>query len=657
MKMAEVFINDVFVGHVNNPEKFVSDIRNGRRIGDISLMVNVSYLEELDEIHISADKGRLRRPLIIVTDGIPRLTKEYIDNLIKGEIKWSNLVKDGIVDYLDALEEDDALIALDEEHLTKEHTHMELSPISILGFTTSLIPYSNFGSSSRLIRGSKIQKQSLGLYSTNYFLRMDTDVSILHYPQTPIVRSCMHDIFGLKEHPAGQNVVIAIMSYGGYNMQDAIILNKGSVQRGFARSTYFKPYRNEELRYSGGLVDEICIPDKEVKGYKSEKDYRHLEKDGIIYPGAPVASDDVLIGKTSPPRFLGELEEFSVTASTRRESSTTVDHGTEGVVDMVVLTESDEGNKLVQVRIRDQRIPEIGDKFASRHGQKGVIGMIIPEENIPFTASGIRPDIIFSPHSIPSRMTVSHMLEILAGKVGALAGRTVDGTTFDVEPEIKLREELLNLGFKDDGTETMYSPLTGKMLKARIFIGNMYYLKLKYMVTNKLHARASGRIQLLTRQPIEGRGKGGGLRLGEMEKDCFVAHGASLLLKERFDSDRTIIHICEKCGMLAIHNSLKGKDYCPKCGSNVEVTPIEISYAFKLLLDELKSLCVYPKLVLESKYNISGGVKEEELTESGEVNEEGVSEEEPKEENGDVEAVDVEEISSGDSAGSEENEE
>jgi len=194
------------------------------------------------------------------------------------------------------------------------------------------------------------------------------------------------------------------------------------------------------------------------------------------------------------------------------------------------------------------------------------------------------------------------MIEILAGKVGALAGREIDGTTFDAEPEKSLRDELLTLGFRDSGLETMYNGVTGEIYQARIFIGNTYYLKLKHMVANKIHARASGRIQLLTRQPIEGRAKGGGLRLGEMEKDCFVAHGASLLLKERFDSDKTIIHICEECGMLAINDSFRGRQYCSRCGENVEITPIELSYAFKLLLDELKSLCLHPKLVLKTKY-------------------------------------------------------
>ncbi|MBU0930349.1 MAG: DNA-directed RNA polymerase subunit B, partial [Nanoarchaeota archaeon] len=358
----------------------------------------------------------------------------------------------------------------------------------------------------------------------------------------------------------------------------------------------------EELRYSGGLKDDIIIPDKEVKGYKSERDYRYLEEDGIIYPEAKINEEEVIIGKISPPRFLGELEEFSIAANIRRENSVTLKHGESGIVDMVVITENEEGNKFIQVRLREQRIPELGDKFASRHGQKGVVGLIVPQEDMPITAAGITPDIIFSPHSIPTRMTISHLIEIIGGKVGSLSGKYIDGTTFDSRSEQSIREELASLGFREDGTEVMYNGITGERYKVRIYVGNIYYQKLKYMVKNKLQSRASGKVQLLTRQPIEGRAKGGGIRLGEMEKDCLVAHGASLLLKERFDSDKTILYVCENCGMVGMYDHFKSRKTCPKCSGNVEISAIELSYAFKLLLDELKSLCIYPKLILRSKY-------------------------------------------------------
>ena len=228
--------------------------------------------------------------------------------------------------------------------------------------------------------------------------------------------------------------------------------------------------------------------------------------------------------------------------------------------------------------------------------------MLVPHEDMPFSASGIIPDILFSPHGIPSRMTISHLIEVIAGKAGALSGRSIDATTFDAMPEKEIRKVLESLGFRDNGTETVYSGIDGRELKTKIYVGNMYYLRLKHMVANKLHARATGKIQLLTRQPIEGRAQGGGLRVGEMEKDCFVAHGTSLLLKERFDSDRTIVRICENCGMFGVYDSFKNKEYCTKCGANVKISSIEVSYAFKLLLDELKSLCVYPKLILGRKY-------------------------------------------------------
>lgn len=600
--MVDVYLDEKYIGEADNAKDFVNNIKEERRKGRIPSSLNVSYNKSLKEIYLEISRGRAVRPLIVVENGKSKLTKEIIKEVEENKFTWKDLINKGILEYLDAREEESAFVALQEENITNEHTHLEINPSMILGLTTSLVPFSNYGQSSRLNRGSKTQKQALGLYIANYILRMDTDVSVLQYPQRPIVQTVMHDISGYDNHPSGQNVVIAVMSYEGYNMQDSIVVNRGSVERGLARSFYFRPYGSEELRYSGGLIDEIGVPDKEVKGYRSEKDYRLLEDDGIIYPEARIKTDDVLIGKTSPPRFLGELEEFSIAANTRRESSVTVKHGEGGTVDMVILTENEEGNKLVQVRVRDERVPEVGDKFASRHGQKGVVGLLVPHSDMPFTASGIIPDMIFSPHSIPSRMTISHLIEILGGKVGALSGRYINGTIFESESEKDLRQNLKELGFRENCTEKMYNGITGEEFKVDIFIGDMYYLKLKHMVANKLHSRASGRIQLLTRQPIEGRSKGGGLRLGEMEKDCFVAHGASLLLKERFDSDKTTVYVCESCGMLAVADSYRNKKFCISCGGNVVITPIELSYAFKLLLDELKSLCIYPKLRLMSKY-------------------------------------------------------
>ncbi len=600
--MAEVYLNSVYIGEVEQPREFTEQVRTERRRGALTSNLNIFFDDRVNEVKIFCGRGRVRRPLIIVRDSQPLITEKHIKQLQRNEVSWADLIEQGVIEYLDAAEEENSLVAFTPEELTKEHTHLEISPLAMFGFVTTLVPFGNYTSPARLLIGSKNQKQALGLYAANYPLRMDMDVNLLHSPQVPVVGSLIHQISGYKNHPSGQNVVVAVMSYQGYNMEDAVILNQGSIDRGLGRSSYFRPCITEELRYSGGLMDEISIPDKDVKGYKSEKDYRFLEDDGIIYPEAKVKEDDVLIGKTSPPRFLSGMDEYNLASNVRRESSVALRHGEAGVVDFVLISENEEGNKLIQVRVRDQRVPEVGDKFTSRHGQKGVVGAIIPERDMPFTASGIIPDILFTPHGIPSRMTISHLLELLAGKTGALSGRNVDATTFSAEPEEALRRELLSLGFREDGTEIMYNGMTGEQFKARIFVGDMYYLKLKHLVANKLHSRALGPIQLLTRQPTEGRAKEGGLRLGEMEKDTFVAHGASLLLKERFDSDKTLVPICEGCGMVAVYDSFRDKKFCTVCGENTEINNIEISYAFKLIMDEFKSMGIYPKLKLKNKY-------------------------------------------------------
>ncbi len=599
--MSDVYLSGKFVGSVEDGEAFASSLREERRRGAASENVNVFFNSASSEVHIEAAKGRLRRPLIVVRDGRPLLTSEHVEKLTRNELKWSDLVKQGIVEYLDAAEEENALVSFSEEELTPEHTHVELTAMSMFGLVTSLVPYANFNSAQKVNTGSKNQKQALGFYAANYLIRMDMDVNLLHNPQMPVVKSIMHDVSEYDKHPAGQNLVVAVMSYKGYNMEDAIIINRGSIDRGMGRGSYYRPMISEELRYSGGLVDEVCIPAKDVKGFKSEKDYRFLEEDGIIYPEAQVREGDVVIGKTSPPRFLSSMEQYSLSVETRRESSVTMKHGEEGIVDFVLITENSEGNKLVQVKLRDQRIPEVGDKFSSRHGQKGVVGLIVPEADMPFTASGITPDLIFSPHSIPTRMTMAHLIELIAGKTGALAGRHIDGTIFDSEPEEMIRKELLSLGFRDNGLETVYNGETGEAFEVKIFVGDMYYLRLKHMVANKIHSRARGPIQLLTRQPTEGRAKEGGLRLGEMEKDTFVAHGAAMLLKERFDSDRTIVPVCENCGMVGIYDEYKRRSYCQVCGDSV-INFVEVSYAFKLILDEFKSLVLYPQLKLKTKY-------------------------------------------------------
>jgi len=593
----DIFFNGMFIGSVDDGKKFVKQIKEKRRENQLPVQMSFREDEGIKTIYISTESGRVLRPLIIIENGISKLKKEHLVQIEQGELKWKNLIEKGIIEYIDAAEEENALVSLNEESLTQEHTHLEIDPISLFGTVTSLVPYGNHDQSSRLNRGSKTQKQALGLYAANYLCRLDTDVSILQYPQKPIVRSFIYDT--LSTYPAGQNLVVAIMSYEGYNMEDALILNKGSLDRGLGRSFYFRPYSAIEMNYAGGLKDEIAMPEKDASGYRMESSYKHLEDDGIISPEAEVNEGEVMIGKMSPPKFLSEAREISI--RTKKESSVAMRQEEKGIVESVFITEDNEGNKIVQVKTRDQRIPELGDKFATAHGQKGVIGMIAPEEDIPFTSKGVRPDVIFNPHGLPSRMTVGYLLELLAGKVGSLKGEIVEGTSFSGTTKKELEEQLEAMGFRFDGKETMYNGITGKKIISRIFVGDLYYLKLKYMVGNKMHGRASGKVALLTRQPIEGRSRGGALRLGEMEQQALVAHGASLLLKERYDSDKVVLPICTKCGTIAIEDNIRGKTFCPMCNSE-EIELVEVSYAFKLLLGELQGLHINTTFELKNKY-------------------------------------------------------
>ncbi len=593
----DVFFNGRFVGSVKNHKEFIGRVKEMRRSDRLDMELSIGYNEELNNIIISSETGRVLRPLIIADNGVSRFTEDYEAALAANESSYADLIKQGVIEYLDAREEENALVALNKEDLTPEHTHLEIDHVDMLGLVTSLVPYANHNHASRLIRGSKTQKQALGIYAANYPVRVDTDVSVLHYPQKPIVRSFVYDTLNI--YPSGQNLVVAVMTHEGYNMEDAIILNRGSVQRGMGRSTYFRPYVTEEIHYAGGLADKIEIPEKDTSRYRTETSYRFLEDDGIAYIEADMHEEDVVIGKTSPPKFLSEAREISV--RTRKESSAAIRQEEQGIVDAVFVTIDNEGNRLIQVRMRDQRIPELGDKFSTPYGQKGVVGMIVPENDVPFTARGMKPDVMFNPHGIPSRMTMGYLIELMGGKIGSSAGRVIDGTAFSGESKEDLELELKTLGFRFDGKETMYDGISGRKMKAKIYIGDMYYLRLKYMVANKLHARASGKVQLLTRQPIEGRSMGGALRLGEMEQEALVAHGASLLLKERYDSDRVVLPICSKCGYLAVDDKIRNKITCPACGSN-EIEKVEVSYAFKLLVDELQGLHIKTQFELGNKY-------------------------------------------------------
>jgi DNA-directed RNA polymerase subunit B' len=599
--MTFVFVNGRLSGQTDEGQKLAKAIIASRRMGKLPVSVNVRYREETDSVMINSDGGRLVRALIVVKNGRPLVTKEDINLMEGNHLTWDDLVKAGKIEYLDADEEEDAYVALNESELTDAHTHLEITPLSVFGTQASLLPFINHNNAHRNVTAVKSVQQGVGIYANNYLIRMDNDSMIAIDQQTPIVKTKMYENDAFKTHVFGQNIVVAVVSYLGYNMDDAIIINKSSVDRGLFRAMFFRPYKIEETKYIGGQSDYIKVPDKDVMGYRSEDSYKFLDEDGIAFPSAIIESGDVLIGRVSPPRFVSSIDKFRLGVQKQVESSVECRTGESGTVDNVFVTSTADGNKYVSLKVRQERTVEIGDKFGSRSGQKGVVGMLLNEEDMPFTYSGIIPDLVFSPYSLPARMSMAYLLELIAGKAGALNGRCVDGTPFSGEDEESLRRELHSLGFRESGVETMYNGITGEEMKTRIFIGDMTYIRLKHFVSNKIQWRARGPIQLLTRQPTEGKSKSGGLRLGEMEKDCFVAYGAAMSLKERFDSDKISIPVCQKCGMIGVYNVRKKTGLCQLDGEDSPIKLIEVSASFKILLDELKSVGIYPKIILGKK--------------------------------------------------------
>ena len=639
-----VYLNGDFVGYHDDPAELTKNVRGSRRSGQISDEVNIRYDEATREVIINCDRGRIRRPLLIAENGNVKITRVQLEKLRLGEITIKDLVKQGAMEWIDSEEEENLFIAIyaydlpkecprchsqlyrgvvdwtnpgekdiellcercggrfpSELLLTKDHTHLEIDPALILGVVASMIPYPEHNSSPRVTMAAAMTKQSIGLSSTNFRIRTDTRGHYMDYPQKPLVKTQVMDYIKYDKKPAGQNFVVAILSYQGYNIQDAIVFNKAAVERGLGRSSFFRTYTAEERRYPGGQEDRFEIPTHEVLGARAEEYYKNLDENGVIFPESYVEGSDVLVGKTSPPRFLEEGGE-KLGPQRRRESSITMRPNEKGYVDNVILTVSESNSRIVKIRVRSPRIPELGDKFASRHGQKGVIGSVVAQEDMPFTEEGIIPDIIINQHAIPSRMTIGHILEMIGGKVATMRGSIIDGTIFKGEPEKSLREDLVKYGFRYDSTESMYDGITGKKLKADIFTGVIYYQKLHHMVAGKFHARSRGPVQILTRQPTEGRSRQGGLRFGEMERDTLIAHGAAMVIKDRLldQSDGTILYICgnPKCGHIAIMDRRKGTFKCPVCGNTGNIHAVETSYAFKLMRDELMSMGVMMRLLL-----------------------------------------------------------
>lgn len=597
-----VYLNGRLVGYYKDGKGLSERLREKRRMNELNPQVNVYFKEQTNELFINTDSGRVRRPYIVVENGKSKLTSEIVDRLRKKQLNWNHLIKMGVVEFLDADEEENAYVAIREEELTNEHTHLEIDGSTIFSVVSSILPYPEHNSSPRITMACSMTKQSLGLYASNYNQRFDTRSYIMYYPQEPAVRTDLHKALKLGSRAAGQNFVVAVATYSGYNMADGLVISKGAIERGIGRVAMFRTYETEERTYPGGQKDRVEIPTPDVVGYRGEEAYRHLDEDGVVIPESVVGPRDVLVGKTSPPRFLEEVSIFGVIEEKKRENSLAVKAGERGKVDGVMITEGVTGNKVIKVRLRSPKVPEVGDKLASRHGQKGVIGLVLNDEEMPFTKDGIIPDLIINPHAIPSRMTAGHLLEMLGGKAAAIGGALMDGTAFSGNKEEEYTKILKEAGLDEYGEEVMYDGETGKPMKVKIFIGIVYYQRLHHLVSNKMHVRSRGPVQLLTLQPTEGRAREGGLRFGEMERDCLIGYGASMLIRERLleESDKTSIKICKDCGGIVVTDYIKRRSYCGVCKSE-NMGEVEMSYAFKLLIDEIQSMGIFPHIVVKER--------------------------------------------------------
>ncbi|KAJ8978429.1 hypothetical protein NQ317_019667 [Molorchus minor] len=563
-----------------------------RRKGYISSYVSIypSYLHRC--VYISSDGGRLCRPYIIVENGQPLVTDQHMFELEKGIRGFEDFIHDGLIEFLDVNEENDSYIACYEQVITSHTTHLEIATFTLLGVCAGLVPYPHHNQSPRNTYQCAMGKQAMGTIGYNQKNRMDTLLYSLVYPQAPMVKTKSIELTNFDKLPAGQNATIAVMSYSGYDIEDALIINKASIDRGFGRCLVYKNSKCVMKRYANQTFDRIQGPLIDTVTNQSVWKHSCLDNDGIVAPGELIENKQILVNKSMPT--VSAVPGSTNTSVEYKDTPISYRNNEPSYIEKVLISTNEEDTTLIKILLRQTRRPEIGDKFSSRHGQKGVIGMVVEQEDMPFNEYGICPDIIMNPHGFPSRMTVGKLIELLAGKAGLVEGKFHYGTAFGGSKVQDVSEELAKHGFNYQGKDFFYSGITGEPLEAYIYSGPVYYQKLKHMVQDKIHARGRGPRAVLTRQPTEGRSRDGGLRLGEMERDCLIGYGASMMLVERLmvSSDQCEVDVCNKCGRLGYCG------WCNSCKSSGQVSSITIPYACKLLLTELQAMNITARLTL-----------------------------------------------------------
>ena len=615
----KVFINGCWVGTAPDPITLYNDMKEKKFKGIINIYTSIIFNYNTLEIRICNESGRLTRPVLRVKNNKVLITNDIINRLTTKELSWNDLLTnckldESVIEYIDPEEQNFAMIAMKSKNnylhdinAYFQYTHCEIHPSTIFGVLASCVPYPEHNQAPRNTYQCAMGKQAMGVYATNYDQRMDKTAYVLNYPTRPLVDTRLMNFIHLNQIPSGTQIHVAIMTHTGYNQEDSVLINKGSLDRGLFLATIYHTEKDEDKNI---IRDEIirCQPDPaKTKGIKFGN-YSKLNSSGFIPENELVENRDVIIAKTVP---IKENRNDPMKTIKYEDQSKTFRTTEETYIDKNYTGRNGDGYNFAKVRVRALRKPVLGDKFSSRHGQKGTVGNIIPECDMPFTKDGHKPDIIINPHAIPSRMTIGQLKETLLGKVLLELGMFGDGTSFGNLDVATIAKELQNLGYESYGNELLYNGLTGEQLETSIYIGPVFYQRLKHMVTDKQHSRSIGPMVNLTRQPAEGRSRDGGFRIGEMERDVMIAHGISRFCRERmYDvSDKYSTHICNKCGMIAAFNDgKKNRMYdtadfsvhtCNTCDNHSDFSKVEIPYAYKLMSQELQTINVVPRLITE----------------------------------------------------------
>ena len=606
----KVFINGAWIGISEDPYNLYIMLKEMKHKGIINIYTSIIFDYKLQEIRLCNDSGRLTRPVLRVKDNNILLTKSIIDELKTQNMSWDELLtncknNESVIEYIDAEEQNFSMIATNPKDIIEstgdkiyKFTHCEIHPSTIFGVVASCIPFPDHNQSPRNTYQSAQQKQAMGVYATNYNERMDKTSYVMTYPTRPLVDTRIMNMIKINEIPSGCNINVAIMTHTGYNQEDSVLINKGSIDRGLFQITIYHTEKDEDKQKINGDEEIRCKPDpSKTKGMKFGN-YNKVNSKGIVPENTLVENRDIIIAKVTPIKENRNDHTKVIKYEDGSKQYRTVE---ETYIDKNYIDRNGDGYSFAKVRLRSLRKPVIGDKFSSRHGQKGTVGNIIPEEDMPFTKDGVRPDIIINPHAIPSRMTIGQLKETLLGKVLVELGLFGDGTSFGNIDINTLSEKLLELGYEAHGNELLYNGLNGEQIECNVFMGPVFYQRLKHMVNDKQHSRAIGPMVNLTRQPAEGRSRDGGLRFGEMEKDAMVSHGASRFTRGRmYDaSDKYSVFVCKKCGLIASYNDQLHIHCCRTCDNRVDFSYVEIPYACKLLFQELTTMNVVPRIVTE----------------------------------------------------------